>query len=213
MADLTDEQLFVQALTDVDPLAKYEDRAPPIASKGPAGSPAPAALALSEEEALALEVLRAFGDVTPLAPRPKRVLGPVDVPRSAAPSKPSPAPQGRVEVPQSLRPEQEALLRAVRDQELAEIYLRQLTVEAARSKLVYGLQRHRAAGTRYLRIVTGKGRELFGLSPLKELVLEVLQSGAHPEVELWSPLPQPDGTYGTLIVALRQDKKPGRRRS
>lgn len=62
---------------------------------------------------------------------------------------------------------------------------------------------HRAAGRRYVRVVTGKGLGSAGDPVLKLALDEWCRGPGEPEVSAWAPERDRDGDYGAVVLRLR----------
>lgn len=62
---------------------------------------------------------------------------------------------------------------------------------------------HRAAGRRYVRVVTGKGLGSAGDPVLKLALDEWCRGAGEPEVSAWAPERDRDGDYGAVVLRLR----------
>lgn len=177
--------------------------------------------ALATGEAVDLTNVRVVATL-PREPRPTPV--PKDMPHTPCPDvhKP-PAPSGPPPVVAALRERSWAgarwrdepgdieartrgrdLLERARRGPLPTLRLRGLRRDAALDQLATFIARERAAGTRYLRIVTGKGLGSPGDPILKEALAEWCASAeAEPHVDAWAPELDRTGEYGAVIIRLR----------
>lgn len=96
------------------------------------------------------------------------------------------------------------LIERARRGPLPTLKLRGLRRDAALELLAAVIPRERAAGTRYVRIVTGKGLGSPGDPVLKDTLAEWCASAeGEPHVDAWAPELDRTGEYGAVIVRLR----------
>ncbi len=99
------------------------------------------------------------------------------------------------------------LIARARRGRLPTLRIRGLRREPALELVAAFVARERAAGSRYLRIITGKGLGSPGDPVLKEALAEWCASLAGEQhVVAWAPELAPDGEFGAIVVQLR----PGR---
>jgi DNA-nicking Smr family endonuclease len=176
--------------------------------------------ALATGEAIDFSAVRVVARL-PRKPRPAPV--PKDMPVAPCPEVPAPAPTGPPPVVAALRERSWAggrwrdepgdidarargreLIERARRGPLPTLRLRGLRRDAALELLAAVVARERAAGARYLRVVTGKGLGSPGDPVLKDALAEWCASAEGERlVDAWAPELDRAGEYGAVIVRLR----------
>jgi len=103
----------------------------------------------------------------------------------------------------NLTKEQRALLRRSRKGGIEAYNIRHKTRVEALAEVEAFVRIARANGTRFVRIITGKGRNSEGPPVLKPALIAWCQSEGAPMVAHWAPETDLSGDYGSVVLQLR----------
>lgn len=188
-----------------DDRGTYPDEAAPIVSRADTSAEAAAIRAMMEAELAALddaEWSRRKFDTGAVPDTPSSGLSAAPLTDLAQPRAERNWTADSVAGIRPSRAHRKLRKRAAANLPLPEVNLRGLTREAGLTKLQSTVQTWAAAGTRFARVITGKGRHSADVPVLKVATLNWLDRAR--EVVEWAPEFTRDGNFGAVVVAMRR---------